>query len=175
MLATLDEFTRTTTEDRQALLRAYLPPAAAHNFILGAELALLESEAPRVAAAGPAETVKPKTTQNALEQKISLSFAKDTLEHCLQLLATEIGVEIVILGSDLQLEGITRNQSFELNERDKPAGEILRAVLAKANPEGKLIYVIKAKAPGQPEAIFVTTRAAAAKRGEQLPPEFRSS
>src|SRR5262249_45337670 len=57
--------------------------------------------------------------------------------------------------------------------RDRPAGEMLREVLKLANPDGKLVYVIRRR-EGGPEAIFVTTRAAAAKRGEK-PGEFAPS
>ena len=69
------------------------------------------------------------------------------------------------------MEGITKNQSFSLDERERPAGEVLRRVLALANPDGKLVYVIRS-GEGKPQTIAVTTRAAAAKRGERLPAEF---
>lgn len=36
-----------------------------------------------------------------------------------------------------------------------------------ANPDGKLIYVIKPKNAGEKDIIFITTRASAEKRGEQ--------
>jgi hypothetical protein len=38
MLATLAEFTRADLDGRQVVLRAYLPPVAAHNLALGARL-----------------------------------------------------------------------------------------------------------------------------------------
>ena len=107
--------------------------------------------------------------------EISLSFDKDTLEKTMDLLAKEIDTEIVIVGSDLQLEGITKNQSFGLDEKDKTAGEILRKIMILANPDGKLVYVIKPAQPGGPETLFVTTRSSAAKRGEKLPPELEST
>ena len=43
-------------------------------------------------------------------------------------------------------------------------------ILAKANPDGKLVYVVRKDADG--ETILITTRAAAEKRGDQLPPGF---
>jgi hypothetical protein len=107
----------------------------------------------------------------ALAKPITLSFPRDTLERCLELLAKEIDVEIVIQGADLQAEGITRNQSFGLDERQQPAGEILQRVLQLANPAGKLVYVIRPQADGR-EAIFITTRSAATKRGDRLPAEL---
>jgi hypothetical protein len=69
------------------------------------------------------------------------------------------------------LEGITKNQSFGLEEKDKPAMEIFKTIFARANPDGKLVYIIKPDDSGV-ETIFVTTRAAVAKRGDKLPPEF---
>ena len=78
---------------------------------MGTELAL--AEAPK---SGGTE-VKPAAKKAVdvaatLARQVSLSFPRDTLEKSLEMLSTEIGVEIVILGSDLQLEGITKNQSF---------------------------------------------------------------
>ena len=101
---------------------------------------------------------------------MTLTFAKDTLEKSIQMISEEIGVPMEILGGDLQLEGITKNQSFALDERDKPAEAILRVILAKANPDGKLVYVVRSE-EGR-ESIKITTRAAVAKRGETLPPGF---
>ena len=43
-----------------------------------------------------------------------------------------------------------------------------------ANPAGKLIYVIKPKEGGGAETLYVTTRAAAEKRGDKLPPELEA-
>ncbi len=139
---------------------------------MGSELALFDQQG-----GGPSVAAKPATPQGptgpaqALKQKISLSFQRDTLEKSMEFLGREIDTEIIILGSDLQLEGITKNQSFGLDERDKPAEEILRIVLNKANPDGKLVYVIKPKDGGK-EVIYITTRAAVEKRGDKLPPEL---
>jgi hypothetical protein len=60
-----------------------------------------------------------------------------------------------------------------LDERNKPAEEILRSVLKLANPDGKLVYVIKPKDGGK-DAVYITTRSAAEKRGDKLPPELVS-
>ena len=89
----------------------------------------------------------------------------------MELLSKEIDVPIVILGKDLQLEGIAKNKSFGFDERDRPAGEVLRAVLKLVSPEGKLAYVIKPRDGGE-DAIFITTVSAATKRGDTLPAEF---
>jgi serine/threonine protein kinase len=171
MVQLLNDYTRGAVDDQQAVWRCYLPAIAAHNLLLGAELTLFEQ--PTAASVADArQPVKERIgAAAALEKKISLSFPRDTLERCLALLAEEIGVEVVILGPDLQLEGITKNQSFGLDERERPAGEILHKVLKLANPSGKLVYVIKPPDRGR-EAIFITTRSAATKRGDPLPKEF---
>ncbi|MFM8493989.1 MAG: hypothetical protein ACKOEM_00485, partial [Planctomycetia bacterium] len=64
----------------------------------------------------------------------------------------------------------TKNQSFGLDESDQPAEAILRTILARSNPDGKLIYVFRKK--DGVESIDVTTRAAAAKRGDDVPAVF---
>ena len=111
-----------------------------------------------------------------------MSFPKETLERALEILAEDMGVKIEIAGRDLQLEGITKNQSFGVDLRDKRAGEILLAVLRLANPDRtvasladakqKLVYVLREDASGGLGAIVVTTRAAAIRRGDPLPEAF---
>ena len=69
------------------------------------------------------------------------------------MLAQDVGVEIVILGPDLQLDGITRNQLFGIDMADRPAEEILVEILRRANPDKlatgpadprqKLVYVVR--------------------------------
>jgi len=173
MVRLVRDYSRIDAESQQAVVRCYLPGIAAHNLAMGVELALAERPSAAAVSSGPVAK-KPVTAAEALKQKISLSFDKDTLEKTMEMLSREIDTEIVILGSDLQLDGITKNQSFALNERDKSAGEILRIVMLKANPDGKLVYVIRQSKPGGKEAIFVTTRGAAAKRGEKLPAELEA-
>jgi serine/threonine-protein kinase len=169
----LSEYTRNGVEEDQAVLRCYLPGVATHNLLLASELTLAEQGSTggpaAVATGGPA---KAQTIADLLKKKTTLTFPRDTLERSLQLLFDDLGVKYEILGGDLQLEGITKNQSFGLNETDKPAGEILRKIMLLANADGKLIYVIKPKAPGGPEMLFITTRASAAKRGDKIPPEL---
>jgi hypothetical protein len=167
MLRTLAANLRAGPEGKGVVLNAYLPAHAAHNLALATELVLAQS--PR-GAAGPATAAGPPAADDALgrlQRKITLTFAKDTLEKTIQMISDEIGVPMDILGPDLQLEGITKNQSFGLDETDKTAEAVLRVVLAKANPEGKLVFVVRKK-DGQ-ETIEITTRAAVQKRGDPLP------
>jgi hypothetical protein len=175
---------RISAEDDQVVVNCYLPAVAAHNLALGAELAISQ---PGDSPNAPAPTTGPSTTATAtpaasngsvadrLGRKMSLSFDRETLERALQLVSAEIGVPIEILGGDLQLEGITKNQSFKLDENDKPAAEILRKILLLASPDGKLVYVVKPRPAGGEEALFITTRSAAQKRGDRLPADVASA
>ena len=171
-LRALAEETRSGVDDDMALLRCYLPPVASHNLIMASELALAEQPMSGGPAGGAEKNL---SVAELLKKKTTLTFPRDTLEKSLQMLFDDIGVKYEILGGDLQLEGITKNQSFGLDEKNKTAGEILRKIMHLANPDGKLIYIIKPKQPGGPEMLFITTRASAAKRGDKLPPELAAS
>jgi serine/threonine-protein kinase len=178
MIRTLAANARCGAEGKGVVLNAYLPRHAAHNLALATELALEQSPgqgggpaAPSGAATAAAMAAGlPKGAAAQLQKKISLTFVKDTLEKSIQMVSDEIGVPMEILGTDLQLEGITKNQSFGLEERDQPAESVLRTILAKSNPDGKLVYVIRNR--DGVESIEITTRAAAAKRGDTLPAVF---
>ena len=183
MLRVLARYARAGEDDRQALVRAYLPPMAGHNLLMAAELLLTQPRAGEVAATtGPPTPAKPVTLEDRLAATTSLTFPKDSLERALELLAEDAGIEITILGPDLQLDGITKNQSLALDLRDRPAGEILVEILLKANPDRtatspadarqKLVYVIEPSPAGGPGRIIVTTRTAAEKRGDRLPDAF---
>jgi len=169
MLAIAAANLRAGTEGRGAVVNCHLPEHAAHNLALAAELAIEQTPGAQTAVAAAA----PAARQSAAERlggRMSLTFARDTLEKSIQMIAEEIGVPMEILGKDLELEGITKNQSFGLDEQDQPAEAILRTILARSNPDGKLVYVIRKR--GGAESVEITTRAAAAKRGDELPAAF---
>jgi hypothetical protein len=165
----LSDYTRGGVDADEPVLRCYLPMIAAPNLLMGTELALAEQpiQGSGALAGGPK---KPQTIAELLKKKTTLTFPRDTLEKSLQLLFEDVGIKYEILGPDLQLEGITKNQSFGLDEHDKPVEEILQKIMRLANSDGKLVYVIKPEKPGGPEMLFLTTRAAATKRGDKLPP-----
>ncbi len=185
MLRKLGNYTRSGEEDKLSLLRCYLPVNAGHNLLMASELLL---NATPMSAAGPAETLAENQNQRSqnltarLQQTTSLVFPKETLQKALEMLAEDVGVPIQIAGNDLQLEGITKNQSLAIELRDRPGGEILLEVLLRANPDRtasgptdvkqKLVYVIRKSTDGEPSAIVVTTRTAAKRRGEKLPDVF---
>lgn len=159
-------------EDGLAVLNVYLPREAAHNILLASELALAQESGAVTAVAVVTEepAPPPQTVEDKLAQQVSLVFAKDTLERSIEMLAADSGIPMEILGGDLQLEGITKNQSFGLDAKNQSVDAILRTILEKANPDGKLVYVIRGE--GDTASLAITTRAAVAKRGEPLPPGF---
>jgi hypothetical protein len=172
MLRALVAGLRSGPEGRAAVLNAYLPRHAGHNLALAGELVLAQSPGAALLAAAAAAPA-PAAPAGALERMrkpMTLVFARDTLEKSVQMVAEEAGVPIEINGRDLELEGITKNQSFGLAERDTTADAVLRAILAKSNADGKLVYVVRSQDGA--ETIEITTRAAAAKRGDTLPPGF---
>jgi len=181
MVRALARYARTGHAEGYALVRCYLPPEAGQNLLLAAELSLVEPLRQMAATPTP-NAPAASSVEERLNQVASLSFSRDTLEAALETLGREVGVEIVILGTDLQLAGITKNQSFGLDEQNRPAGEILLEILKLANPDKsstgltdprqKLVYVVKPLQPGGPKVIAVTTRDAATRRGDPLPEAF---
>ncbi len=172
MVKLVGEYTRAGANGDLAVLRCYLPAVAAHNLLMASELALAGGAAGNVAVGNTAGPATAETLSQKLQRVTSLSFTRDTLEKAIQMLADDIGLKAEIAGPDLQLEGITKNQSFGLDEQNKTATEILAVIMLRANPDGKLVYVVKSSEPGGEETLFITTRAAAAKRGDKLPAEF---
>ncbi|MEO1990392.1 MAG: protein kinase, partial [Pirellulales bacterium] len=176
MIRILAASTRAGAEGKGVVVNAYLPEHAGHNIALAAELALAQaggtSPSVMVSAQSGGGPSKPLSAQEKLQQKTSLSFPRDTLEKSIQLIAEDINLTIEILGNDLKLEGITKNQSFGLDEKEKTADEIIRAILIKANPDGKLVYIFRGQ--GENESLVITTRASAGERGDTIPPVFSS-
>ncbi len=172
MLRTLTANMRVGTEGNGVVVNAYLPRHAGHNLALATELAVAQTPGAAVAAA-PVQPAAASASDalGKLQKKITLVFARDTLEKAIEMLAEETGLPMEILGTDLQLDGITQNQSFGLDQRDQAAADVLRLILAQANPDGKLVYIVRTEAAG--EKIFITTRGQAEKRGDPLPPAFQ--
>jgi hypothetical protein len=189
MVRKLAAYTRSGFESDHAVLRCYLPAIAGHNLLMGAELTLAESigtmRSPQTVAAAtaPSTSVRTDSVSERLKRNTTLSFPRDTLEAALEQLSRDIGVDIVIAGADLQADGITKNQSFGIDLSNRPAEEILVAILRLANPDKsatgpddprqKLVYVI-AQESGKDEQIVITTRTGAAARGGELPAVFRA-
>ncbi len=156
---------------------SYLPQFAGHN-IAAAAFVLLEQMAadPEGGASAPAaaSATPPQTLAQRLQRPVSIAFARDTLETAIQMLAEESGIPVEIAGADLELEGITKNQSFGLEQRGVPAEVVLLTILQKSDGGAdKLVYVVRQQ--GEEEQLVVTTRKAAEKRGEPLPAVFTAA
>ncbi len=173
--------TRVGEDQKTIVVRTYLNAAAAEHMILGSELALayngIGAGAMGSGTTSVATTQQPQTLGDSVEDKlkktISFSFDREALDKTMVLFSEEIGVPVEILGGDLQLEGITKNQSINnLAMKDQPANEVLKKILMIANPDGKLVYIIKPKNPGEKDMLFITTRAAVEKRKDKLPADF---
>lgn len=174
MLQVLAGYTRLGEEQGQLVVRGVLPDGAAHNLYLAGYLAACEPPKGQgeTVAAPPSDTAKESLAER-LKRRTSLNFPNNSLETSLQLLADDLGFRVRIEGNDLKIDGITKNQAIrDLNEQDRPAEEILRTILKKANPAGKLVYLPKRDPATGEEILVITTRAAAAQRGETLPPEL---
>jgi hypothetical protein len=189
MVRQVDAYTRSSFGPEHAVLRCYLPAVAGHNLLMGAELTLAES--PRGSGAiaranrPSAADAEAASLRKRLRRVTSLRFSKDTMEAALEQLSEAIGARIVILGADLQADGITKNQSFAIDIQQRPAEEILIEILRLANPDKtaknpaderqKLVYVILPGGTNAAEQIVVTTRSAAARRGDALPAVFTAN
>jgi serine/threonine protein kinase len=170
MLTAVTGSLRSGGEGRGAVVNCLLPEHAAHNLALAAELAIQQQPAAAAVRTVASQAAAPASAADRLQRKLSLVFPSDTLEKTVRMIAGEIGLPIEIRGKDLELDGITKNQSFGLDEQNQTADAILRTILARSNSDGKLVYVIRNK--GGAESIEITTRSAAAKRGDPLPPGF---
>ncbi len=186
MLREVSEYTRSGEVEGISVMRCYLPLSAGHNLLMAAELTLnTRIPAGQTLASQASPVAQPTTLAAKLRQTTTLSFPKESLERALEMLSEDLNISIELRGSDLQLEGITKNQSLGVDFQDRPAEEILLAVLKEANPDRtasgptdvkqKLVYVIREAVGNQSGAIVVTTRSAAARHGYKLPAVFGAS
>ncbi|MCU0879116.1 MAG: hypothetical protein MUF06_15130 [Pirellulaceae bacterium] len=191
MVRALDANLRVGVEDDQAIVNCILPPNAAHNLLLGAELVVATAPGPAVAAVEP--PAGPKTIDEVLAVKTTYTFDSQSLEFAMRDLALDVQdkikgspvpFEIRILGTDLEKDGITRNQTIrDFKHEDRSVADILTALVMKANPittvkdpsetDQKLIWVVGPD-PDNPakQIILITTRAAAATKNYKLPAPF---
>jgi hypothetical protein len=202
MTRKLATYMRSGFDRDHVMLRGYLPAVAGHNLLMATELTLAEPPGGAGLASTPgapgrldaltadgllgpmSREVSPDAVRDALQRVTSLRMPRDSLEAALAQLAAGMGVKIVIRGGDLQIDGITKNQSLAIDMANRPAEDILVEILRLANPDKmatgpgdprqKLVYVIGPIRAGEPLGILVTTRARVAERGETLPAVFRS-
>jgi serine/threonine-protein kinase len=199
MIRMLHKMTRVGVEEDMAVVNCVLPPSAAHNLVFGSEMVLASTPGALPVANTPTASSKYTPASMTLDDVVNkfettLMFEAQSLEFALQDIAKDVNeslkglpfeFKIKILGDDLQLDGITRNQTIrDFQQKGKTVGEVLTAMVRKANPvttvkdasekDQKLIWVLD-KDPADPAKtiVLVTTRAAAEKRKYQLPKPFQ--
>lgn len=191
MISAVHNQTRVGVENDQAIVNCVLPSPAAHNLAFGTSMALDATPGAAVAA-GPSKPTGPKTLEELLARKMTLSFDQKSLEFSMRDVETDMkdtfpnlpfDFKVKIIGGDLEKDGITRNQQVrDINVRDKAVSEVLTTICVTAaatgkapnSPEQKLIWVI---GPDPEDAskqiVLITTRNAAAAKNYTLPAVFQ--
>jgi eukaryotic-like serine/threonine-protein kinase len=195
MIRELHNQMRTGVDNETAMVNSVLPAAAAHNLVLGGELLVSTTPGQAVAAVGSAAQASsgPKTIADALQIKTSYSFDQQSLEFAVRDLADDVKSNlkgapfefaIKIIGDDLKLDGITRNQSIrDFKQENQPVADILTALVRKANPvttvkdpsetDQKLVWLIGPDPDNSAnQIVLITTRNAAKTKKYTLPPVF---
>ena len=194
MLHALRKYARYGISHDAATANVYLPSQAAPNLALATLLAANTppGTAPAGIAAKPAMAAKPLTLEEMLELPISVSFDQESLEFAGQAVMDEVATRVppgsakplyIILGPDLQKEGITQNQQIrDFKVSDQPLRSVLTQLVMRANivkdvtdpsqSEQKLVWVVgKNPADPQQQAFLITTCVGAEGKYE-LPKEF---
>ena len=192
MLSSVTRDFRWASGGRQLTGNVWLPPMASHNIIATSEL-VAAFQRTAVDPDAPQQQV-PQSLAALLQAKRDLDIANPPdLNVLLADLEQEIDGDysslpfqwrIVLLGADLEKDGITKNQRpGPLKLEQKSFAEILTSIVVSANPDKnitgaadpncKLIWVV-AQDPenADQQAILITTRAAAAEKSYQLPDPF---
>jgi eukaryotic-like serine/threonine-protein kinase len=175
---------RSGVDGDQAMINSVLPEVAAHNLAFGGEmlLALAPGGSPAMPGSVAAAKTVPQTIEELLNSPLTLSFGSNDMILAMQELEGAVGdtfvglpfpFKITIMGTHLQLEGITKNQRInDFDMKDAKVSEILTAMVRKANPittvkdpsetDQKLIWVV-APDPDNPanKIVLITTRKSA--------------
>lgn len=191
-IQSLAAMSRVGVENRMTLVNCWQESAAAHNLLAGLDYTLTFAEGGSMVTAAPAATKKtPQTLEELLAETRSIEIANDDLNIAVDKIVSEIKDEypklpfdfqIVINGTHLMEEGITKNQRLvDFKVENQPLGDILAQFVFRANtdktstgpsdPRTLLIWVIHEPEPGQ-RVVLITTRKAAAREGYQLPSQF---
>ncbi|QDS92300.1 Serine/threonine-protein kinase PknB [Roseimaritima multifibrata] len=192
MLRAIDRYARYGVAEDAATANLYLPSEAAPNILLASMLAANTLPGKAAAIAATPMATKAMSIEELLEMPISVSFDQESLEFAGQAVIDEVkgkappGTTIppyVLLGGDLQKEGITQNQQIrDFKIKDQPLRKVLTLLVMQANidksvtdasqPQQLLVWVIgdNPNKPGE-KAILISTRAGAEGKYE-LPAEF---
>ena len=192
MISTLHENMRVGVENEHAVMNSYVEGSAGHNLVLGAELLIASAPGAAGTPVGPTTTASgPKTIEEALLLKTSFSFDSISLEFAMRDLAEDVRTnllkgspldfQIKIMGDDLELDGITRNQSVrDFKEENKTVAEVLTALVLKAtaakSPSDaghKLLWVVTDDPDmAGKKVVLITTRQASEKKKYKIPAVF---
>lgn len=179
MVSELQRYARVGHDDGQVVANGCLEIAAAHNLVLGCELAIastpgLPIESKSVEKIGSFETIHDVLR----EKKISLDFPQQSLEFAIRDMAQEVmegtpklnfDFKIKIDGVGLETEGITRNQQIrEFNISNRTVESALTEFLGQVNPELVWVVCVDEKEKDR-RIVLVTTRKTAQKNGYDLP------
>ena len=195
MVRFLHQQTRIGVEDNQAIVNAALPAPAAHNLTFAGQMLITAPQSnPGVVAVVPDKPTAPQTIDDLLASTMNLSFDQKSLEFAMRDLAADVKeayptlpfpFDVKILGTDLQLNGITRNQQIaEFSASNQSIADVLTSLVMRANPvttvqdpsesDQKLIWVVGPD-PDMPDRriVLITTRDAAARKSYTLPKPFQ--
>ncbi len=187
MVNYLFQQTRIGVSDGCAVMNFVMPPQSAHNLLLASQLTLAAQRGQVPSAV--ARSMKSGGIEQVLEHRMTLEVPQQSLEFTLQDLRQMINealpeahLEIQIQGSDLQQEGITRNQQIRnLQISDGTVSDILTAIVTRANPVAatgpgdptqRLVWVIDPQTDGPGPRVLITTRSGAERRQIGLPAVF---
>ncbi|MBC8351385.1 MAG: protein kinase [Planctomycetes bacterium] len=184
MVYELQARTRSGVDGDQAMINGVLPGVAAHNLAFGGEMLLTLAPGGSSAMGGGVSAVKPmpKTIEELLNSPVTLGFGSNDMVIAMQELEGAVKdtfaslpfqFKVTIMGTHLQLEGITKNQRInDFDMRDAKLSDILTSMVSKANPittvkdpsetDQKLIWVV-APDPSNPsnKIVLITTRKSA--------------
>ena len=192
MLAGVSKNLRWGEEGGEVVGNLWLPPAGAHNLVAASEL--LATFRGTALVAGGKDVNVPQNLAELLAVKRDLDIANPPdLNVLMSDLQTELESDygqlpfkwrIVLVGGDLEKEGITKNQRpGALVIQQQSLAEILTSIVVSANPDKdisgasdpncKMVWVQTAdpQLPDQ-QAILITTRVAAKANGYTLPAAF---
>lgn len=183
---------RVGVENKITLVNCWQESSAAHNLLAALEYTLTFAEGSGTAAPPPTTTTRktPQTIEELLAEVRTIEIANDDLNIAVDKIVEEIkddypklpfDFQIVINGTHLMEEGITKNQRLvNFKVENKPLGDILAEFVFQANTDKtstgpndirtKLIWVLHEK-DGK-KIVLITTRKAAAREGYTLPKQF---
>lgn len=184
MVYELQAQSRSGVDGDQAMINSVLPGVAAHNLAFGGEMLLALAPGGSSAMTGPVAAAKPvpKTIEELLNATMTLSFGSNDMVIAMQeferavndtFLGLPFPFKVTIMGTHLQLEGITKNQRInDFDMKNAKLSDILTSMVSKANPittvkdpsetDQKLIWVV-APDPDDPsnKIVLITTRKSA--------------